>query len=78
MTEEPNLKWAVMRAHTWERITVNGLMLKPPPEGPHRFIPLFETRDQAIAWAGSDEHVTPLVVSHQPHAPPNQHPEPAA
>ena len=27
------------------------------PEGPHGFIPIFFTREQAVAWAGGDEHI---------------------
>ena len=54
--------WAVMKAHAWDSITTaHGIPLMCPPEGPHRFIPVFTTREQAVAWAGSDEHVAMLM-----------------
>jgi hypothetical protein len=54
--------WAVMKAHAWDSITTaHGIPLMCPPEGPHRFIPVFNTREQAVAWAGSDEHVAMLM-----------------
>jgi hypothetical protein len=49
--------WVVMKAHTWENIEVMGMSIRPPPDGPQRFIPMFDTREQAVAWDGSDEHV---------------------
>lgn len=52
--------WAVMRAHGFGSITVYGVPLSCPSEGPQRFIPVFNTREQAVAWAGSDEHVEML------------------
>lgn len=53
--------WAVMKAHAWDSITAHGFPLQCPTEGPHRFIPVFNTREQAVAWAGSDEHVAMLM-----------------
>jgi len=53
--------WAVMKAHTWDSIEAAGFPLRCPVEGPHRFIPVFNTREQAVAWAGSDEHVAMLM-----------------
>ena len=54
--------WAVMKAHAWDSITTaHGIPLMCPPEGPHRFIPVFDTREQAVAWAGTDEHVAMLM-----------------
>ena len=51
------LFWAVMKAHTWNNITVADIPMQAPAEGPQRFIPVFDTREQAVKWAGSDEHV---------------------
>lgn len=32
-----------------------------PKEGPQHFIPVFDTREQAVAWSGNDEtHVYAL------------------
>jgi hypothetical protein len=52
--------WAVMKAHAWSSLTVAGIEMTSPAEGPQRFIPVFETREQAVAWAGSEEHVVLL------------------
>ena len=53
--------WAVMKAHSWgDVIAASGAVLEAPPEGPHRFIPVFDTREMAVAWAGSDEHIAKL------------------
>ena len=69
--------WAVMKAHAWDSITAQGYPLMSPPEGPQRFIPVFETREQAIAWADSDEHVAMLMpkVSDDRQLPGHQEPE---
>ena len=55
--------WAVMLAHTFEKSLTGpmGLPVRAPAEGPHGFIPLFFTREQAVAWAGGDEQVAELT-----------------
>jgi hypothetical protein len=55
--------WAVMKAHSWDGLEVAGLPLRAPPDGPCKFIPIFHTREQAIAFDdGCDEHVTELTI----------------
>ena len=54
--------WAVMKAYPWSDIKVEGVLLQGPPEGPHRLVPLFRSRELAVAWAGSDEHVVELIL----------------
>ena len=54
--------WAVMKGYPWSSVEAAGIPLQSPPEGPHRFIPIFDTREQAVAWAGSDEHVVELAT----------------
>jgi hypothetical protein len=49
--------WAVMKAHSWGSIEVGGHPLAFPKDGPHKFVPLFNTKRQAVRFAGSDEHV---------------------
>jgi len=49
--------WGVMKAHGWESLKVNGFPLRAPADGPDYFIPLFNSREQAVAWAGGDERV---------------------
>lgn len=67
--------WAVMKAHPWDSITTaHGIPLMCPPEGPHRFIPVFDTREQAVAWAGTDEDVAMLMPNDQVEAAPPELP----
>ncbi len=58
--------WAVMLAHTFEKSMKGplGIPVHAPKEGPHGFIPLFFTREQAVAWAGGDEHIAELTPNH--------------
>lgn len=65
--EPPAALWAVMKAHTWDSLEAAGFPLRSPLEGPHRFIPVFNTREQAVAWAGSEEHVAMLTPNDQAH-----------
>lgn len=55
--------WAVMASHTWAEsvTTIQGFPIQGPKEGPHGFIPLFFTREQAIKWAGSSTNIRKLV-----------------
>ena len=55
--------WAVMKAHSWDKLSVLGHPLLSPAEGPQRFIPVFDTREQAVQWAGSDEHVVEMQAA---------------
>ena len=52
--------WCVMRAYGWANLSVAGIEMAAPKEGPQHFIPVFDTREQAVAWAGTDEHVYEL------------------
>lgn len=50
--------WAVMKAQSWDSIEVMGIPMRAPEDGPCRFIPLFETRAQAVAWDnGCEDHI---------------------
>lgn len=55
--------WAVMLGHIFEKSMKGplGIPVHAPKEGPHGFIPLFFTREQAVAWAGGDEHIAELT-----------------
>lgn len=56
--------WAVMKAQSWDSLSVwNGLPLRAPKEGPHKFIPVFNTREQAVAFDESEEHVVMLTLA---------------
>jgi hypothetical protein len=56
--------WAVMKRYSWDCVTVQGTELRSPKDGPHFFIPLFETREQAVKWAdGNDERIYEVTVA---------------
>jgi len=52
--------WAVMKAFSWDSLTVMGMPLQAPDGGPQRFIPVFDTLEQAEAWAGPGYHAIEL------------------
>lgn len=56
---EVKLFYAVMKAQSWSALSALGLPLEPEDRenGPCRFIPVFDSREAAIAWDGSEEHV---------------------
>jgi hypothetical protein len=61
------LLYMAMKAMPWDSITVHGVDLMAPPEGPQRFIPVFETREQAEAWVGDDDiAISQLLAPDQP------------
>jgi len=47
--------WMVLRAWPFSAVTAAGFSLKPEPGGPTRFIPVFDTRAEAVEWCGSDD-----------------------
>jgi len=47
--------WAIMKAYKFSSLEVLGMELTPPLTGPQRFIPVFETRDQAVKFQNGDE-----------------------
>lgn len=52
--------YAVMRAIEWDAIEINGIPLQSPPNGPHFFIPVFSTQEQAAAFAKQGDHIIPV------------------
>lgn len=63
-----SLVYTVMRVGQWTDLTVHGSKLTPPKaEGcsvqPKGFLPVFDTYDEALAWAGDHVLVLPLEVS---------------
>ncbi len=51
-----------MKVNKWSNLTVmSGIPLNCPEDGPQGFIPVFNTREEAIAWDdGSEEYVKQL------------------
>ena len=48
--------WAVFKAFKWSSLEVLGsLPLMAPKDGPQRFIPLFDTKEQALKFTEGDE-----------------------
>ena len=63
--------WAVFRAYPWSSLEVLGSMpLMAPKDGPQRFIPLFDTRDQALEFTGGDDtNIFRMAVRPEPTEP---------
>jgi hypothetical protein len=49
-----------MRACSWDAIEVNGHPMQAPPDGPQRFIPVFDSQEQAIAFAVDGDRIAPV------------------
>lgn len=49
--------YAVMKAHSWGALEINGRKLQPQAHGPSHFVPLFESFPDAVKWAGGDENI---------------------
>jgi hypothetical protein len=55
--------WVIMKAHRFDRITVMGLPLVAPEEGPTWFLPVFKTIEAAVKWnGGKDENIGMLMT----------------
>lgn len=54
--------YAVMRAIAWDGIEVGGITPQAPPDGPQRFIPVFDTHEQAIAFASDGDRIMPVKL----------------
>lgn len=54
--------YAVMKAMAFTSLqTENGIGCRTPSEGPQRFIPVFDTREQAIAFADGDHSLVSII-----------------
>lgn len=63
ITNSKKTLWCVMKSHNWSSITVfTNMPLVSPSGGPHGFIPVFNTRKEAIEWDGSEEYVRELQI----------------
>jgi len=66
MSAQAKSYWAVMTAQQFTDIkTEIGMPIQPPPEGPQRYIPVFDTKQQAVAWNGSERGVKEVIVTWQ-------------
>lgn len=52
--------YAVMRAIAWDGIEVHGIPMQAPPDGPQRFIPVFDTQEQAIDFSIDGDRIMPI------------------
>jgi hypothetical protein len=62
MSRDPAIGYAVMRAIAWEGIEAGGIPMAAPPGGPQRFIPVFDTREQAVAFASDGDKITAVKL----------------
>lgn len=49
--------YVVMRAIAWDGIEVHGVPMQSPPDGPQRFIPVFDTEEQAVAFSSDGDRI---------------------
>ena len=53
--------WVISRAWPFSAMTANGIQMKVDSGEPTRFMPIFETREQAVKWYGTDdESIQPI------------------
>ncbi len=59
ITNNSQTLWCVMKVSKWSSLTVfNNIPLNSPSGGPSGFIPIFNTKEEAIIWDnGSEEYV---------------------
>lgn len=58
----PTIGYAVMRAIAWEGIEAGGIPMASPPGAPQRFVPVFDTQEQAVAWASDGDRIVPVKL----------------
>jgi len=62
--EDHKTLWAVLKMLDWSSLSVAGMTLVPPHSGPIGFIPIFRTREQAVAWSnGKEENIRKITVN---------------
>ena len=55
--------WVICRAWPFSAMTAGGIQMKVDSGEPTRFMPVFETREQAVKWYGKDdESIQPIKV----------------
>jgi hypothetical protein len=58
--------WAIMKVQDWGNVTTaQGIRLMAPPDGPHAFIPVFATREQAIKWNGAEANIAEVETKEE-------------
>lgn len=61
--DTPKEMWCVMKVHKWNHLQVGGYKVSAKQIGSSGFIPVFDSRELAVAWDdGSDEHVFRLAT----------------
>jgi len=60
---EPTELWAVMKAYKWIDMVKEGQPIRFPDIFPQRFIPVFNTKEQAIEFnKGSSKNIIKMSV----------------
>lgn len=55
-------RWVVFRAYEFSTLSVGGINLMSPDEGPHWFLPVFKTKKDAIAFNCGSSHYIKSVT----------------
>lgn len=56
--------WTIMKLYKWDSMETNlGVGVTMEKGGPIGFIPVFQTKEDAIKWEGADSHhIVELIV----------------
>jgi hypothetical protein len=65
--------WAIMKAYNFSALAADGIRCAAPLGGPQRFIPVFDTKEQAVKFADGDE--THIVECEERDAVPSNPPQ---
>ena len=63
MSNVPKSMWAVLRIYPWGSLTHGGSEVRSPVSGSHGFCPVFNTKEDAVRFAGSEDAVAELEIS---------------
>lgn len=56
-------RYALMIACPWDTLTINGVAMPTPATGPQRFIPVFDTQEQAVEWGSDGDTIIPITTA---------------
>lgn len=60
-TKKPTVLWAVMKAYPFSALLIwDTVPVSSAPGEPQRFIPVFNTKEEALAWGGTEDNIFKL------------------